>query len=135
MKELYRTPKNLLAVYPDESLPEGFRYPERFLDMVGKVDTRWYYPWYFTPPNSDAFNDMIEFLARQLNRNLVPFASLELGDGDVACFDGSDTSGNPAVIIAILDGSGRSYGFRDFDHWEAEAWEEAQSWDRAWLDE
>ncbi len=34
---------------------------------------------------------------------LIPFASLENGDGDVAFFDGRNQSGNPAVAMLILD--------------------------------
>lgn len=51
----------------------------------------------------------------------MPFAKVDDGRGDIACFDGEDTSGNPEVLMLVLDESGRHYGFKDFDEWLASA--------------
>jgi hypothetical protein len=43
------------------------------------------------------------------------------GRGDIACFDGDDRSGNPLVLMLVLDETGRHYTFSDFDHWMSAA--------------
>ncbi len=101
-------------IYNQDELPEGFKYPESFLQGVAAQNNL--YPWIFIDVESDA-GKLLHTIGMSDDKNLVPFASLENGDGDAACFDGNDCSGNPSVIMLILDDSGRSYSFRDFDEW------------------
>ena len=84
-------------------------------------------PWLFLNATSEV-GTLIYSVRGNDGRNLVPFASLELGDGDVACFDGGDTSGNPAVLMLVLDESGRKYSFSDFDEWLSIAEKEAKTY-------
>ena len=109
-----------IDTYPQNSLPPGFHYPPRFLQVIGGLKQDSYYPWFFFRAQGEVGQLRLS-LGMAAPKKLVPFASLESGDGDVACFDGTDTSGNPAVIMMITDGSGRHYGFVDFDDWLARA--------------
>lgn len=63
-------------------------------------------------------------------RNLIPFAKVDDGRGDVACFDGDDSSGDPAVLMLVLDESGRMYSYPDFATWMEAATLDAR---RKWL--
>lgn len=109
------TIKNV-GIYVQETLPEGFRYPESFLEMVSADGRKNLYPWVLIDPKSEV-GQLLFSLGAAEGKNLIPFASLENGDGDAACFDGNDTTGNPAVLMLILDESDRSYSFADFDDW------------------
>lgn len=114
-------------VYPASALPPGFVYPERFLEIRRNSQQDGYYPWFFFRPDGDAGQLKLS-LGLADSRKLIPFASLETGDGDTACFDGRDNSGDPAVIMMITDGSGRSYGFSNFDAWLAKAMSDSEIW-------
>lgn len=59
---------------------------------------------------------------------LVPFAQLIVGEGESACFVGSDTSGDPAVRILVLDHPGRFYTFPSFSIWHRAALEHFERW-------
>lgn len=96
-------------------LPDGFTYPLEFL-KTAKRQLAAPEPWLFINAAS-AIGKALYSLAQSEGRNLVPFASFENGDGDVACFDGSSTTVTPKVIMLILDESGRSYGFSNYSHW------------------
>ncbi|WP_371023995.1 SMI1/KNR4 family protein [Luteibacter sp. RCC_6_2] len=85
-------------VYDKNILPAGFSLPEDYLcflhdDNLADVD-----PWWFLGVRKESAEFWIHELARQYpGRSLVPFARLA-GSDDVACFDGSDLSGNPRVL-------------------------------------
>ena len=115
---------SVVKLYPPEALPPKFRYPLGMRDVVGS-SKELLYPWFFFDPEGEVGRLMLE-LARK--RGLVPFASLELGDGDTACFDGADTSADPAVVMLITDGSDRSYAFSNFDSWLVRARADAEVW-------
>lgn len=115
--------------YASADLPDGFRYPAAFLRALGEWtgdDALW--PWLFEDGGS-ANGRAVLSIAR--SRSLVPFAFRDMGDGDFACFDGLDTSGNPKVIALVLDGSERAYGFADYEAWLAEALEDARRYGRS----
>ena len=118
--------KRKIKTYPPELLPSHFTYPDSFQSYIEDAGGNDLYPWYFFDVDGE-----VGFLRRRLarERKLVPFASLELGDGDVACFDTSIESANPKIIMMVLDGSGRAYAFDDFDHWLSAARAEARKWD------
>jgi hypothetical protein len=108
--------------FPSEQLPSGFRYPEEYLEILRGYDVRddlraeplW--PWLLECADSDAGQRSLTLGLRR-NPPLVPFAFLDLGDGDTACFVGNDISGNPKVRMMIVDGSDREYGYPDFSAW------------------
>lgn len=105
-----------MNTYPPESLPKGFRYPDRFVKMINSDKKMLLNQWIFIDPISEV-GRLLFSLANTEQKCLIPFASLENGDGDVACFDGKDITGNPAVYMLILDDSNRNYFFKDFDDW------------------
>ena len=116
-----------VSVYPEEILPQGFKYPARFTEMASANEKQDLYPWIFIDTQSEA-GELLFSLRMRDGRNLVPFATLENGDGDTACFDGNDTAGNPAVLMLVLDDSGRSYAYADFDSWLKAAETDALRW-------
>jgi len=107
-------------LYSPDVLPLGFRYPAMLERFANTGLHPAIYPWWFVDAASEA--GALFFDSRQHDgRNLIPFAKVDDGRGDIACFDGGDSSGNPEVLMLILDDSGRGYSFRDFDAWLAAA--------------
>jgi len=111
--------------YKNSELPDGFQYPSSFDENIF-LDSH-LYPWIPIECDSEV-GQLLLNLGSASSEILIPFASLENGDGDAACFVGRDLSGNPVVKILVLDGSGRSYGYNDFDHWLEHAKKEAKKW-------
>lgn len=109
---------NSFQLYSVDQLPEGFNYPERLKRMseLGGGGCPPIGPWWFVDANSKA-GQLFYSIRKHDGRNLVPFAKVDDGRGDIACFDGDDTSGNPAVLMLVLDDSGRAYSYQDFDDW------------------
>jgi hypothetical protein len=104
-----------LLEFPAESLSPGFSYPPEFTALSGTVALDVYYPWLFLDTESDRAKDLLD-VARAHNGFWVPFATLELGDGDVACFDGSPGK-VVSVRMLVFDRSGRDYRFATFREW------------------
>jgi len=103
-------------LYPPAMLPDGFRYPKGLTDIAaGKQHVPYGY-WWFIDANSKA-GRLAYSIRGHDGRNLVPFAKVDDGRGDVACFDGNDCTGEPAVLMLVLDDSGRSYSYRNFEEW------------------
>jgi len=85
-------------VYDKSALPTGFSLPEDYLRFVNDDNRADIDPWWFLGVRRESAEFWIGELARQYpGRLLVPFAKLA-GSDDVACFDGSDLSGNPRVL-------------------------------------
>jgi hypothetical protein len=114
------------SLYAELDLPQQFEYPEAFARIAAEQQAA-PPPWLFIDANSK-YGALLSSIVTQAGLSLVPFASLETGDGDVACFDGSDSSRNPRVLMLILDGSGRAYSFENFDDWLSKAENESKSW-------
>jgi hypothetical protein len=97
-------------------LPNGFRYPGDLTDIAaGKQHVREGH-WWFIDANSEA-GELAYSIRAHDGRNLVPFAKVDDDPGDVACFDGNDCTGDPAVLMLVLDDSSRSYSYRNFKEW------------------
>ncbi len=110
--------------YLPSDLPSGFSYPRQYVELrESNPADDVLYPWFFFDPYGEVGRDLLT-LCGEDGRKLVPFASLELGDGDTACFECTG-SGEPGVVMLIFDGSGRSYGFKHFDAWLAQARKDA----------
>jgi hypothetical protein len=103
-------------LYGVDQLPEGFAYPERLRRMSESGEYPTLSPWWFVDADSKA-GKLFYSIREHDGRNLVPFAKVDDGRGDIACFDGDDVSGNPPVLMLVLDESGRAYSFKDFDDW------------------
>ena len=112
--------------YPRDLLPRGFRYPQRYLNFAETGEYPAIYPWWFIDAESEVGRLAYE-VGRLENAMLVPFAKIDDSAGDIACFDGNDSTGNPRIIMLITDGSGRAYSFNDFDDWLSAATRDATS--------
>ncbi len=78
-------------------MKNSFKFPQSYLDLVSKglpdID-----PWWWLAPHKESAIYLADTLRKQFPlRILVPFAK-HGGSDDVACFDGSDTSGDPKVF-------------------------------------
>lgn len=113
--------------YASEMLPGSFRYPEAYLRLSKSGTPPDLSPWWFIDAESKA-GRLAYSVCKHDGRSLIPFAKVDDGRGDVACFDGDDASGNPEVKILVLDDSGRSYSFADFTAWMDAAEADARSY-------
>lgn len=112
-----------------DNLPEGFIYPNTYSNLVLTKDIR-IEPWHFYYSEKTLkfhYNGLKE---RYPDRTLVPFA--RRGDNDdVACFDGTDISGDPRVII-IHDWASPGWEnrgeFKNFLEWLECAKQESEEW-------
>lgn len=105
-----------LTIYSPQQLPVGFIYPQAFVEMAASGSLPEIYPYWFIDASTEAGKDFFD-LRQADGRNLIPFAKVDADLNDIACFDGDDTSGNPAVLMLVLDESGRSYSYKDFEEW------------------
>lgn len=84
-------------LFEDYPLPNDFKFPQPYLDLMAKglPDIN---PWWWLAPHKDSAVYWAYTLHKQFpSRTLIPFAKYG-GSDDVACFDGSDPSGNPKVL-------------------------------------
>lgn len=113
-------------LYDSSLLPAGFRYPAKFASFSDGVYPN-VAPWWFVDAQSDA-GKLFWRIRMHDGRDLVPFAKVDDGRGDVACFDGLDATGNSRVFMLVLDDGGREYSFPDFDGWLEAALADAAKW-------
>lgn len=110
-----------------EKLPDGFKYPSSYIDYVSG-DFPNLEPWHFFYSRLGyRFEGLKE---RYPSKSLVPFA--RRGDNDdVACFDATDKSDNPRVLI-IHDFASPDWEDRgvcdDFVAWVGLAKAESEEW-------
>ncbi len=83
----------------DEKLLAGnFSFPQSYVELVSQENIPYLEPWWFLSEYKEDADFWMDEIAKQYpSRKLVPFAKAGSSD-DVACFDGSDTSGNPKVF-------------------------------------
>lgn len=114
--------------------PAGFQYPDRYLRAVSREPLDDIEPWMWLSFYRDQLDGWREIVSDQFpERTLVPFAKHQDTD-DVFCFDGTDHTGDPPVlIIHTFTTPGWEYRgeWASFDDWWAEM--EAQHAD--WLAE
>lgn len=85
--------------YPKEMLPSGFIYPSSFLEFISKKEIPDLDPWWFIYEFEELSKKWFLLLKKQYpTRNVVPFAKASNND-DIACFDGTDKSGDPKIFI------------------------------------
>lgn len=86
-------------LFPPESLPPGFRYPDSYLKVVNSPELPDLDPCWLLAENEQLALFWQRTLRQQFPRRLlVPFAKWDTSD-DLACFDGANTSGNPDVLL------------------------------------
>lgn len=110
------------TVYEKSQLPAGFIYPPEFLSIAASVAFDVLYPWWFVDAPSASGKLMHRFVSE---RGLVPFAKTDLYD-DIACFDGSDCSGNPKIKM-ICSTPERNYSYPSFSERLVAAKSDAES--------
>lgn len=87
-----------IYLFKDRLLLSDFKFPQPYLDLInnGLPDID---PWWWLALHKDSSQYWAETLQKQFpSRSLIPFAK-DGGSDDVACFDGSDISGNPKVFV------------------------------------
>lgn len=110
--------------YTKVLLPDGFRYPLEYIDLVHKGELQSLSPWWFLGKKPEfaelCFNVINEKLGGE--KILVPFAKTD-DDGDIACFDGNDTSGSPRIYFDTGEENMRGvnwderYSIDSFSNW------------------
>ena len=80
-------------------LPQGFKYPEPYLDFINQDTMPNLNPWFFMCFYEEDIEDGLEILNEQYpERCLVPFAKCNYND-DVACFEPEEGQDLPAIFI------------------------------------
>jgi hypothetical protein len=119
-------------LYPPESLPPGFQFPAAYLEVVNGSVLPKLMPWWFLAKNERLALFWQGILREQYpDRSLVPFAKWDTSD-DLACFDGTDTSGNPAVLLIhtfTTPGWENRGTLPDFGAWMVMAAEDARAFE------
>ncbi|MBT2501875.1 hypothetical protein [Curtobacterium sp. ISL-83] len=114
--------------------PEGFVYPERFQRVLAQQPLPLIDPFMWTSEHHEQGRNWADIVAAQFpERSLVPFAKHQDTD-DVFCFEGTDHSGDPPVlIIHTFTTPGWEYRgqWASFDVW----WEEMEAQHAEWLSE
>lgn len=89
-----------LYFYAPKQLPEGFRFPQAFLDFVAQEPIPDVMPWWFVCTMEQTLADfwLAEIRRQYPSRALVPFAKYDTSD-DVACFDARTPADDPVVHI------------------------------------
>lgn len=114
-------PQKFFTPFPKELLPEGFRYPERYISHSQSMDYPKYFLWWFSDNKEKIDSDWTFRHHWQSEGWLyldeidpIPFAR----NGDwAAYFDGNDHSGDPRVVVADLGNKKNSYKLSNFDVW------------------
>ena len=117
--------------YTPEMLPQGFKYPNSFVDYVSQLNVPYLEPWWFLGEFPDSANSWFSEIKKQYpSRVLVPFS--KRGDtDDVCCFDGTDTTGNPKVyyVHTFASPGWEDRGFvQDFDEWLSVTIKHSEEW-------
>lgn len=111
----------MLKQFSPEELPPAFRYPQAFLDLVAAPAPELPGEWWLIGKNPDFARFCLATIQGKGGKLLIPFAKDD-DSGDIACFDGEDTSGSPRVYFdtgeedyAGIDWSSRfSQSFEDW---------------------
>ncbi len=114
--------------YPENILPSGFIYPQKYLQLAKDLNIPDKFIWWFEDSNTKsgqlawALRNRYGEWKGVTHQNLVPFAQF---NDDAALFDGNDSSGDPKVIIVDLGNKERSYELKNFNEWLHKAYKDA----------
>jgi hypothetical protein len=119
----------------NEDLPEGFRYPAAFLQMMSQPELPDYGPWWFFAAQPREMQEWFEMARVDYPSHLlIPFAKYDTYE-DVACFDGTDHSGDPSIYIAHFEAESPDpeavphfTKLPNFGAWIEEATRDAEQW-------
>lgn len=127
--------KNFL--YNTPILPEGFQFPADYLDVITASEGLDIEPWWFLSKNmAMSLSYYGSMLLKFPGAVLIPFAIIQDESGSyndgwvvLACFDGGDISGDPAVRIYDFSKPKSSpwdnLGYPNFSAWLEAAKEES----------
>lgn len=107
--------------YPNDMLPDGFQYPQAYLDQAKHTDFPSCFVWWFLDQDERGKRawDLRTYCQVEGWRYLddidpIPFA--RNGDWE-AYFDGKDHSGDPRVVVVDLGNKQNSYKLANFEAW------------------
>ena len=97
-REYWANRPELPYVPPAEKLPEGFLFPQDYLDFIKqKGEEPDMYPWKFLCFNPDDYDYYLLLLKRNHpNKKLVPLARWDM-NGEMACFELPEGSDQPVI--------------------------------------
>lgn len=106
-------------------LPTGFRYPDEYLLLGKQPVLPDLYPWRFLGETPTEIEDFIKAMRGiYTDKLLIPFARFEdSANGDLACFDGDDKSGNPKIYFHVygyqktIPSWDKRYHLENFSEW------------------
>lgn len=114
------------TIYEKEILPNGFRFPEKYIELSKGKGMPPKFLWWFTNADSEAGKLSWE-LRHQDGDNVIPFAR----EGDwAAFFDGNDLNGDPGIIVIDLGNTENTYRMENFAAWYQEALEDTEKYMR-----
>lgn len=112
--------------YPDRILPDGFKYPDRYLELSKGIDAPEKLIWEFENTEYEA-SQIAWDTRKDYGENLIPFAQ----ERDwAAYFDGNDTSGDPSVIVIDLGNTENTYYRENFAAWYRDALDDTEKYMR-----
>ncbi|MGC1005207.1 SMI1/KNR4 family protein [Pantoea agglomerans] len=86
-----------MYLYAKTDLPDDFKYPDAYIDIMSLEVIPDLEPWSFICEFKESASFWMSEMKKQYpTRKLVPFAKLNYSD-DIACFDGEDILGDPKV--------------------------------------
>ncbi|QIE98701.1 hypothetical protein C7434_0081 [Pantoea sp. PNA 14-12] len=107
-------------LYTKDELPDDFRYPASYAEIMSMDIIPDIEPWSFICESQESSSFwMNELKERYPTRKLVPFAKLNYSN-DIACFDGTNTTGDPRVyyVHAFASPGWENRGYVDsFNEW------------------
>ncbi len=133
---LKKTMMKPIYMFEDVFVPDKFLFPKAYLEFTqsGFPDLT---PWWFVveePEKAKMFYQIINEYKRS-KKLLIPFAKIDDSTGDIACFDGEDTTGNPKIFFSVGSENsmsnvdwGKRYFLEDFSAWLKIAKKDAKRW-------
>jgi len=113
--------------YPDRILPDGFKYPDRYLELSKGIDVPEKLIWEFEDTENEEISRLAWQNSKKRGENLIPFAQ----ERDYkAYFDGNDTTGDPGVIVIDLGNTENTYYRENFAAWYQDALEDTEKYMR-----
>lgn len=114
-----------IYMFEDVFIPDKFLFPKSYLEFIqsGFPDLT---PWWFIVEEPEKAKMLYQTINeyKQSNKLLIPFAKIDDSTGDIACFDGEDTTGNPKIFFAVGSENSMSnvdwekrYFVEDFNTW------------------
>lgn len=119
-KKLKFTPQKSFQPYPEDILPQGFRYPERYLQHAKAIDYPRHLMWGFYDSSSDGSSWDLRYHWPEKGwvwlQGIDPIPFAQNGDW-AAFFDGSDHSGDPKIVVVDLGNKEQGYELANFAAW------------------